>query len=122
MDICMLCLQCISSSDSWTLDCEHAYHMKCLKKKSVFYCVKCLTVLSMDDVSQLRKSVYHLKTYKQLTQLKKVVKKSEHCVICLEEITIGRQLNNCVHVFHEFCLLKLIVNNLKCPLCRICIF
>ena len=43
----------------------------------------------------------------------------EMCSICQENMTVGRKLVECPHVFHYYCIAQLIQKGGdKCPMCR----
>ncbi|KAM7269065.1 hypothetical protein ACFE04_024562 [Oxalis oulophora] len=62
-------------------------------------------------------------TKKSIQELKKVTVEqglSESCVVCLEEISSGKEatLLDCLHIYHPQCIIKWLKENSVCPLCR----
>mmetsp|Transcript_18737 Transcript_18737/g.13563 ORF Transcript_18737/g.13563 Transcript_18737/m.13563 type:complete len:96 (+) Transcript_18737:247-534(+) len=80
----------------------------------------------IDTLVRLGKSVRLFFQSRQLiSKLKKLpdVKEEELqgadnvCIICLEEIKVGKRLK-CGHVFHLNCLRRWLEQNIQCPTCR----
>ncbi|KAM3127280.1 hypothetical protein pb186bvf_020609 [Paramecium bursaria] len=85
--------------------------------------------MSYEQLLQLQEQVGHVSrglTKEQIKKITKIVKKqqfqfTEECTICCSEIRIHERVRQlkCKHYYHAKCIKKWLLNEKKCPICKI---